>query len=71
MFGGLVIMSIGVGGKPAILHRVAFIDRDCEPFGFVDPAHVIWAAHLILAFAFCETEVLLGPSKIARRETDG
>jgi len=31
------------GWKARHLHRVAFIDRDCEPFGFVDPAHVIWA----------------------------
>jgi hypothetical protein len=59
------------GWKARHLHRVSFIDGDSEPFGFVDPAHVIRAAHLIPAFAFRETEDLLGRSKIARRETDG
>ena len=59
------------GWKARHLHRVSFIVGDSEPFSFVDPAHVIWAAHLIPAFAFHETEDLLGPSKIARRETDG
>ena len=59
------------GWKACHLHRVAFIDGDSEPFGFVDPAHVIRATHLIPAFAFRETEDLLGPSKIARREIDG
>ena len=59
------------GWKARHLHRVAFIDGDSEPFGFVDPAHVIRAAHLIPAFAFRETKGFLGPSKIARREIDG
>ena len=58
------------GWKARHLHRVSFIDGGSEPFGFVDPAHVIRAAHLIPAFAFRETEDLLGPSKIARCETD-
>jgi hypothetical protein len=59
------------GWKACHLHRISFIDGDSDPFGFVDPAHVIRAAHLIPAFAFGETEDLLCPSKIARRETDG
>jgi hypothetical protein len=29
------------GWKSRHLHRVSFIDGDSEPFGFVDPAHVI------------------------------
>jgi hypothetical protein len=59
------------GWKARQLHRVSFIDGDSEPFGFVDPAHVIRAAHLNLAFTFRKTEDLLGPSKITRHETDG
>jgi len=59
------------GWKARHLHCVSFLDVDSEPFGFVDPAHVIRAAHLIPAFAFRETEDLLGPSKIARCEIDG
>jgi hypothetical protein len=58
------------GWKARHLHRVSFIDGNSEPFGFVDPAYVIRAAHLIPVFAFRETEDLLGPSNIARREID-
>jgi hypothetical protein len=57
------------GWKTRHLHRVSFLAS--EPCGFVDPAHVIRAAHLIPAFAFRGTKDLLGPSKIARREIDG
>ena len=57
--------------KARHLHRVSFINEDSEPFGFIDPAHVIRGAHLNLAFAFCKMENLLGPSKIAHCETDG
>ena len=51
------------GWKAQHLHSVSFIDGDSKPFGLVDPAHVIRAAHLISAFAFREMEDLLGPSK--------
>jgi hypothetical protein len=59
------------GWKARHLHCVSFIEGDSDSFGFVDPSYVIRAAHLIPAFAFRETEDLLGPSKIARREIDG
>jgi hypothetical protein len=57
------------GWKARHLHRVSFLTS--EPFGLVDPVHVIRAAHLIPVFAFRETEDLLGPSKIARGDIGG
>jgi hypothetical protein len=50
------------------LHRVGFIDAsvpDTAAFGFLDPAEVIRAAHLIPAFHYGRTTELLAPS-IAR-----
>jgi len=57
----------GVGGQR--LDRVGFIhdEDDTEPFGFVDPACVIRAVHLIPAFEHGHTAELLGPS-IGRRD---
>uniref|UniRef100_A0A8H8CGN3 Uncharacterized protein n=1 Tax=Psilocybe cubensis TaxID=181762 RepID=A0A8H8CGN3_PSICU len=56
-----------VGGwKTKRLHRVRFINSSSSlAFGFLDPADVIRASHLIPAFAHGPTEEYLGPS-IAR-----
>ncbi|KAF9521934.1 hypothetical protein CPB83DRAFT_872126 [Crepidotus variabilis] len=45
------------------LHRVAFFAADAQPFGFVDPAHILRAAHLIPAFAWQETNEYLNSNK--------
>jgi hypothetical protein len=52
------------------LDRIGFVtdSDDTEPFGFLDPANVIRAVHLIPAFAHGRTDGLLGPS-IARRDS--
>ncbi|KAJ3482617.1 hypothetical protein NLJ89_g12128 [Agrocybe chaxingu] len=50
------------------LHWVGFMDSDV--FGFLDPAQVIRAVHLIPAFAFHKTSDLLGLSKIARGHSE-
>ncbi|KAK6974093.1 GLOBIN domain-containing protein [Favolaschia claudopus] len=50
------------------LHRVGFLhasNPDLSAFGFLDPAEVVRAAHLIPAFHYGRTSELLGPS-IAR-----
>jgi hypothetical protein len=52
------------------LHRIRFVDAESDPFGFVDPAHILRAVHLIPAFAHLETTDYLGPSKVARRWSD-
>ena len=52
------------------LHRIGFVDAESNPFGFVDPARILRAVHLIPAFAHLETTDLLGPSKVARRWSD-
>ena len=52
------------------LHRIGFVDVESNPFGFVDPAHILRAVHLIPAFAHLETTDFLGPSKVARRWSD-
>jgi hypothetical protein len=44
-------------------------DDNTEPFGFLDPANVIRACHLIPAFAAGRTSDLLGPS-VVRSNTD-
>ena len=51
------------------LHRLQFINRDgsTEPFGFIDPDHVVRGVHLIPAFAFGSTDELLGSSKACRK----
>jgi len=59
------------GWKARHLHHVAFVGADLGPsFGFVDPSHIIQAAHLIPAFAYFKTTNLLKPSKIGRRDID-
>ena len=54
------------------LHRIGFIANDAESngFGFVNPAHILRAVHLIPAFAHLETTDLLEPSKVARPWSD-
>ena len=60
------------GWKARHLYQVSFLDDSSNAFGFVDPAHVIRATHLIPAFAANKTSDLLPfPSRIARRESDG
>jgi hypothetical protein len=58
------------GWKAKRLERVGFISSD-DPgaFGFLDPQHVIRGVHLIPAFKYGHTDVLLPPS-IARSLSD-
>ncbi|KZT68005.1 hypothetical protein DAEQUDRAFT_728551 [Daedalea quercina L-15889] len=58
------------GFKARRLHRVGFIAHD-EPnaFGFLDPAQVLRASHLIPGFAYGKTTEYLQPS-IARQPED-
>ncbi|KZS99464.1 uncharacterized protein LAESUDRAFT_667956, partial [Laetiporus sulphureus 93-53] len=53
------------------LHHISFVDSD-DPnaFRFLNPADVIWAAHLISAFAHGRTPDLLPPSTCARQPDD-
>ncbi|KAK7042827.1 GLOBIN domain-containing protein [Favolaschia claudopus] len=54
------------------LHRVGFIpasEPDLSVFGFLDPAEIVRAVHLIPAFHYGRTTELLGPS-IARHFDD-
>jgi hypothetical protein len=45
------------------LDRVGYVQEDdAEAFGFLDPAHVLRACHLIPAFSVGRTAELLGPS---------
>jgi hypothetical protein len=57
--------------NPHRMDRVGFVtdSDDTEPFGFLDPAHIIRACHLIPAFAHGRTQELLSPS-IVREETN-
>lgn len=51
------------GPKHLRLDRVGFVpEGDPDAFGFIDPAQVIRACHLIPAFALNMTTTLLGPS---------
>ncbi|EJD49366.1 hypothetical protein AURDEDRAFT_45492, partial [Auricularia subglabra TFB-10046 SS5] len=51
------------------LDRIGFIpDSDPDAFGFVDPAIVVRACHLIAGYAHGQTDELLAPSKL--RDTD-
>ncbi|KAF8577949.1 hypothetical protein K439DRAFT_1648918 [Ramaria rubella] len=54
---------------PRRYDRIGFVTEsdDTEPFGFLDPANVVRACHLIPAFADGRTNDLLGPS-VARPE---
>lgn len=58
-------------GVHRYFERIGFVteDDDTDPFGFVDPADVIRACHLIPAFTFGRTEDLLPPS-IGRSNPD-
>jgi hypothetical protein len=57
---GLDNEEIG-GWRTKKLHQIGFIEGD-EAFGFVDPADVIRAVHLIPRFSQGRTADLLGPS---------
>ena len=49
------------------LHKIGFVPSSDEgAFGFLDPADVVRACHLIPAFADGRTTALLGFSPIAR-----
>jgi hypothetical protein len=56
------------GWKAKKLHQIGFVEGDAA-FGFVDPADVIHAIHLIPRFAQGGTKDMLGPS-IARSPLD-
>jgi hypothetical protein len=60
------------GFKARRLHQVGFLDSnvDAGAFGFIDPLDVIRAVHLIPAFHFGKSSLLLSPS-IARCEDEG
>lgn len=59
------------GPRHLRLDRVGYIPEDePEPFGFLDPSHVLRASHLIPAFALGKTTSLLGPSS-TRDSEDG
>ncbi|THV03577.1 hypothetical protein K435DRAFT_817199 [Dendrothele bispora CBS 962.96] len=62
--------SYKFGWKEKQLPRVGFIDGD-DPcaFGFVDPALVVRAAHLVPAFDLGRTSDIMGPS-ISRKTAD-
>ncbi|PPQ78449.1 hypothetical protein CVT24_001579 [Panaeolus cyanescens] len=68
--------SYRFGWKARRLPRIGFVDGTNKdplaspPFGFIDPAHVIRAVHLIPAFHHGHTQGLLGPSRIARQPED-
>jgi hypothetical protein len=64
---GLDEEEIG-GWKAKKLHQIGFVEGDAA-FGFVDPADVIRAIHLIPRFAQGRTKDMLGPS-IARSPLD-
>jgi hypothetical protein len=58
------------GWKIRRLHRLCFLDSHvARAFGFVDPSEVIRGVHLIPAFEYGRTKLLL-PRSIARPETD-
>lgn len=59
------------GPRHLRLDRVGYVPEDYpEAFGFLDPAHVLRACHLIPAFALGKTTSLLRPST-ARDSEDG
>jgi len=57
---GLDSEEIG-GWEAKKLHQIGFVEGDAA-FGFVDPADVIRAVHLIPRFAQGQTKDMLGPS---------
>jgi hypothetical protein len=58
------------GWKRRRLHRLGFLGGDDEgAFGFLDPNEIIRGAHLIPAFAWGRTSMILGPS-IARQDSE-
>jgi hypothetical protein len=63
-------VSYKAGWNEKRLPRVGFIDghEDCS-FGFLDPASVIRAVHLVPAFALGKTSTIMGPS-IVRKESE-
>ena len=57
------------GFKPRRLPKVAFMtpDQECA-FGFLDPALVVRAAHIIPLFKYGKTKEIMGPSRLRRPE---
>jgi hypothetical protein len=54
------------------LPRVGFLDGNEKcAFGFINPADVIRAVHLIPAFHLGRTTKILGKSQLARNDSDG
>lgn len=56
------------GDEACRLERIRFVTAadGSPPFGFLDPASVVRAAHLIPAFKYGRTKQLLRPSRLAR-----
>jgi len=57
------------GFKAKRLPRIGFVDTDDNAFGFIDPANIIRAVHLIPAFYHGLTSELL-PASMARRKDE-
>ena len=60
------------GFRAKRLYRVGFVpigDPDVEPFGFIDPADILRASHMIPAFAHGRTSALMDVS-IVRPQAD-
>jgi hypothetical protein len=51
------------------LPMVGFSDAESEPFGFINPRHVLRASHIIPAFSFGHTNNLL-PKSMARQSSE-
>lgn len=60
------------GWKPLCLDRIGFVGaaKHSPNFGFLDPANVIRAAHLLPAFAYGRTREFLGPLLIRHLPED-
>ncbi|KZV72799.1 hypothetical protein PENSPDRAFT_750617 [Peniophora sp. CONT] len=61
------------GFRAKRLYRVGFVpigDPDTEPFGFINPADVLRASHMVPAFAHGRTAALMSPSIVRPQEDE-
>jgi hypothetical protein len=54
----------GGPGSCRLDHLSWVLGHSTSAFGFLDPAHIVQACHLILTFAWGLTTCLLGPSQM-------
>ena len=59
-------LDYSAGWKAKRMFRLGFVGEENNPFGFLNPMHVVRGVHLIPAFAHGRTHHVLGPSKVAR-----